>query len=196
VEASGFAWRLTLSLGFYLISRVSTMSKDSMYNYSNFAWSDALSLAYWLDTEFDLKEVQSAFDAMSQTDRAKFEENNETLIEELLRRTEGQRPAFLRKVVKHASNTSKGLLLVFGIMGLVRVRSLIEIRDWLVLMGPGGSYRVTNARIYEIQKQVEGPMRSLFVREWPEHVFADYNGDDGYFDAEDGEEDDDDSLGE
>lgn len=121
------------------------MSKNSMHSYSQFALSDAVSLASWLDTEFDLKAVRRAFEGISQLDRAKFDDDNAELIKELLRRTEGQRPALLRKAGKGATEVTKDRLLVFGIMGLVRVRSLIEIRDWLVLMGPGAGYSVTNA---------------------------------------------------
>ncbi|HBO7921039.1 hypothetical protein ACTO5A_23495 [Pseudomonas aeruginosa] len=44
------------------------MSKNSMHNYSQFALSDAVSLASWLDTEFDLKAVRRAFDGMSQSE--------------------------------------------------------------------------------------------------------------------------------
>lgn len=153
------------------------MSSNSMWRYSQFASGDALSLAAWLDHEFDLSKVRMEFDSLTKMERVDFENNNSALIEELIRRTEGQRSSFLRRVGKNASKSTKALLIVFGIIGLQRVRAVIEVRDRLMSIGPGSAYRVTNSRFYNIQGSVLNALLDLVNYDWPELVFAQYSGD-------------------
>ncbi|EPJ5561303.1 hypothetical protein L4P27_006049 [Pseudomonas aeruginosa] len=150
------------------------MTNKSMWRYSQFAQGDAIALAEWLDSDFDLAEVRKVFEAMPQEDRAAFERNNEAVIEELIRRTEGQRPAYLRRAGKNVPEATKGLAIVFAIIGQVRVRHLIDLRDRLMLIGPGSGYRVTNSRIYSLRNAFDGVLQNLSTYDWPSEVFAEY----------------------
>lgn len=166
------------------------MSDNSMWRYSQFAWGDAIALAEWLAADFDLTAVRKVFDSLSQEGRAAFERNNEPVIQELIRRTEGQRPAFLRRAGKNVPEATKGLAIVFAIIGQVRVRHLIDLRDRMMLIGPGSGYRVTNARIYQLRNAFDESLQNLSAYEWPSEVFAEYSGDFSYLNDEEHEEED------
>jgi len=53
------------ALGNELCDQEEIVSK-SMGSYQLFAWRDAMSLASWLEDEYDLQAVRRAFDAMTQ----------------------------------------------------------------------------------------------------------------------------------
>lgn len=140
----------------------------SMCSYEAFAWQDALSLAFWLEESFDLVAVRKSYESMSDSDRFSFEENNAGIIQELISKTEGQRPAYLRKVAKNVDAITQGILIVFAIIGQVRVMEMIELRDrFRYALSPGGSNRITCAGIYEFHQETMG--MTLF--EWPNEVF-------------------------
>ncbi|WP_131815936.1 MULTISPECIES: hypothetical protein [Pseudomonas] len=165
------------------------MANNSMWRYSQFASDDAVALAEWLDTDFDLIAVRAAFERMSIEQRVHFEAQNTAVIQELIGRTEGQRPAYLKRVAKNSDATTSGVAIVFAILGLVRVRALIEMRERFQSIGPGSGYRVACARIYERQDFYLPSMAGLLDYEWPERVFAQYNGTDSWLNEDDSDPD-------
>lgn len=150
-----------------------------MGSYELFAWRDAMALASWLETDYAVKEVRAAFEKMSTADLYDFEENNRDHIQELIRRSESQRPAYVRKVGKDVSEISRGLLIVFAIIGQVRVRDMLELRDrYRLALAPGGGNRITCAEMFAFQLEVSG----LHGFSWPDEVFEAYGGDAGDYD--------------
>lgn len=81
------------------------------------------------------------------------------------------------------------MAIVFAILGLVRVRALIEMRERFQSIGPGSGYRVACARIYERQDFYLPSMAGLLDYEWPERVFAQYNGTDSWLNEDDSDPD-------
>lgn len=160
---------------------------NSMGSYQLFAWRDAMSLASWLENEYDLQAVRRAFDALTQAQRANFERLNAPLIEELIRRPETQRPALVRRACKDANATERGLLIVFAVLCQARVRGLIELRDGYrdVLM-PGSGNRATCAGLYGFNTALV----ELYRHDWPSDVFSAYGGGDGLPDDEDEDDSD------
>ncbi|HBO1619970.1 TPA: hypothetical protein L4F62_006535 [Pseudomonas aeruginosa] len=103
--------------------------QKSMGSYELYAWRDAMALASWLEEQFDVREVGRAFLKLTIQEKLNFESRNEEFILELIRRTEAQRPAYLRKIGKDATDTTKGLLIVFAVLGQIRVKEMLELRD-------------------------------------------------------------------
>jgi hypothetical protein len=173
------------------------MSSDSMYSYSQFASGDALALAELIDTNFDLAEVRKAFEAMSVEMRVRFECDNAEHIQQIIRRTEGQRPAYMKRIAKATDAPTCALVLVFAMLGLARVRTLIDMRDRFQSIRPGLGYRVACEAIYQRQNFYTGSVGALVDYRWPERVFGEYSGDlswmggDALDDEDAGEEDDD-----
>jgi hypothetical protein len=93
-----------------------------MGSYELFAWRDAMALASWLEEDYKVADIRKAFEKMSVDELYDFEKRNQEHIQELIRRSESQRPAYVRKVGKNVSETTRGLLVVFAIIGQVRVR--------------------------------------------------------------------------
>lgn len=140
----------------------------SMGSYELFAWRDAMSLASWLEQAYDLVEVRKAYEAMPDRDKFKYEESNAQIIQELLGKTEGQRPAYVRKVGKNVDPVSQGVLIVFAIIGQVRVKELIGLRDrFRYSLSPGGTNRATCAGVYAFHQE----LMSVSLFDWPDEVF-------------------------
>lgn len=170
------------------------MSRDSMYRYQQFARSDAASLAAWLDAEFDVAEVRRVFGQLSLDHKLEFERRNAGVIQELIRKTEGQRPAFMRRCGKNADDMTKALVIVFAMLGLGRVKQLMAARDEFIMsIHPGSGYRVTCASVYGSEDSLIEMLSSLSDYEWPAQAFADFAGVDLWDDPEedDLEEDED-----
>lgn len=153
------------------------MSSDSMYSYSQFASGDALALAELIDTNFKLADVRKAFEAISVEARVRFEFDNAEHIQQIIRRTEGQRPAYMKRIVKATDATTCALVLVFAMLGLARVRTLIDMRDRFQSIRPGLGYRVACEVIYQRQDFYIGSLDTLLDYRWPERVFGEYAGD-------------------
>ena len=175
------------ALGNELCDQEEIVSK-SMGSYQLFAWRDAMSLASWLEDEYDLQAVRQAFDAMTQGQRADFEKRNAPLIEELIRRPETKRPALVSRACKDVDDTARGLLIVFAVLCQARMRRLIELRDGYsdVLM-PGSGNRATCAGLYGFQTAIV----ESYQHDWPWDVFSAYGGGDGLPDTEDDDDADD-----
>jgi hypothetical protein len=153
-----------------------------MGSYELFSWRDAMALASWLEEDYDVRAVRVAFEGMSLDEKLDFEEKNHDHIEELIRRSESQRPAYVRKVGKEANDTTKGVLIVFAIIGQVRVKDLLELRDqYRMALAPGSGNRITCSELYAFQHQVS----RLGNYDWPAEVFEAYGGNAGWADDDD-----------
>lgn len=149
----------------------------SMGSYELFAWRDAMEMASWLEADFDVRAIRKAFERMSVQALVEYENNNHAIIAELLRKTPAQRPAYLRKVGKDVDAITRGLVVVFAIIALVRVKDLIELRDmYRSVLTPGGGNRATCSGLYEFQ--LDAAALSKF--DWPDEVFDAYGGNGGF----------------
>lgn len=158
-----------------------------MGSYELFAWRDAMALASWLEEDYKVADIRKAFEKMSVDELYDFEKRNQEHIQELIRRSESQRPAYVRKVGKNVSETTRGLLVVFAIIGQVRVRDLLELRDrYRLALAPGGGNRITCAELFLFQLEVS----SLHGFFWPDEVFEAYGGEGGWSEDEDDEDED------
>lgn len=139
-----------------------------MARYEQFAWQDALALATWLKSAFDLVQVKEAFDALSVEQLHTFESESEIFIRELLAKPVSQRPAYLRKVGKNVGAMTQAMLIVLSIIAQVRVMEVIEIRDrFRYSLYPGSGNRATCASIYAFSNE----MRDVTFMDWPTRVF-------------------------
>ncbi|MGE8067071.1 hypothetical protein [Pseudomonas sp. NPDC089569] len=155
---------------------------SNMGSYELFAWRDAMSMASWLQEEFDLVAVRKAYEAMSDDQKFKFEDSNAEIIQEMIGKTEGQRPAYLRKVAKNVGTITQGILIVFAIIGQVRVKEMIDLRDrFRYSLSPGGPNRATCAGIYAFHQQT----LSMTLFNWPDEVFDAFGSDGGWPDDDD-----------
>ena len=153
----------------------------NMCSYEKFAWSDAISMAAWLEESFDLVAVRKKFESMTDSAKLHFEENNTEIIQELIGKTEGQRPAYLRKVGKDADALIQGVLIIFAIIGMVRVKEIIDLRDrYRYALTPGGPNRSTCADPYAFQEE----MKALTLLDWPDDVFDAFGSEGGWPDDE------------
>jgi hypothetical protein len=161
--------------------------EKSMGSYELFAWRDAMALASLLEEEFDVREVRQGFEAMTVEDKLDFESKNVEFIQELIRRSESQRMSYVRKVGKDVSELTRGILIVFAIIGQVRVKDVLELRDrYRFALAPGSGNRVTCSNLYAFQHEVS----SLSGYNWPDEVFEAYGGDSGWCDDDEEEDED------
>jgi len=159
-----------------------------MSSYYMFAWSDAIELASWLAEEFNLRDVRTAFEAMSVVDKLEYEASNRELIQELIRRSVSQRPAYVRKVAKEHSDTQRGLFIAFAILGQARVCNLINLRDtYRWALAPGGGNRETCSGLYSFHLDAS----DLHGFDWPSEVFEAFGMDDGACNDDDYTDDED-----
>jgi hypothetical protein len=156
-----------------------------MSSYQLFAWRDAMALASWLERDYDVKRVRKVFEAQTPEYCIKFEYDNRRHIEELIRRSESQRPAYVRKVCRNVDEVVQGVFIVFAIIAQVRTRNLLELRDrYQFALTPGGGNRITCSELYAFH--LDAMRLHAFV--WPDEVFRAYGGDGGW--PDDDEEDD------
>lgn len=165
----------------------SNPSEKSMSSYQLFAWRDAMALANWLEQDYDVKAVRRAFEAQTVDYFLNFEKENRQHIEELVRRPESQRPAYVRKVCKNVDEVVQGIFIVLAIIAQVRNRDLLELRDrYRSALAPGGGNRITCSELYAFHLDA----MNLHRFAWPDEVFMAYGGDSGW-DDDDTDEDDD-----
>lgn len=154
----------------------------NMCSYEKFAWSDAISMASWLEESFDLIAVRKAFESMTDEGKIHFQQKNMGIIEEMIGKTEGQRPAYLRKVGKNADALTQGILIVFTIIGMVNVKEIIDLRDrFRYALSPGSTNRSTCASLFAFHQEILALTSKI---EWPDEVFNAFDSDGGWPDDE------------
>lgn len=127
----------------------------NMISYLMFARKDAYALTEWLLTDFDVAAVQDAFEALGVRGMVSFESAAREDLADLIRRPQSQRRAFLRKLCKDRPAHYQGLMVVFAIIGLLRVEAMLDLRDrYRYALTPGDSNRETCADIYSFHQDV------------------------------------------
>jgi len=160
--------------------------EKSMGSYELFAWRDAMAMASMLEENFDVKAVRTVFEDSTDESKRDFERRNSDMIQELIGLTESRRMPYLRKVCKDVSQTTMGIMVVLGIIALVRVRGLLELRDRCrMALAPGGMNRGTCSGLYGFY---QGALE-LDGYAWPDEVFDAYGGDGGWDEDDEGEDD-------
>lgn len=150
--------------------RATPPHERSMDSYSQFAWSDAASLARWIADEFGAGHARKMFERLSKEQIVHFEGENEDRLTEFIKRTEGQRPAFLKRVTKELKLNEHGriVFMVLALIGLLRARKVLEIRDhFRDVLAPGQSNRITASEMYAFAARVQ----ATFRYDWPQGVF-------------------------
>lgn len=139
-----------------------------MGSYELFASRDARELASSISEEFDLASTQAQFRCLSIKQKLRIESACGSMIEEFLSRTDSQRSPFLRKINRAAGDDAAAMFAVFAIIGLVRVESVLQLRDrYRYALAPGAGNRSTCAALYAFQQQVA----DLSDWEWPYDAF-------------------------
>lgn len=159
--------------------------EKSMSSYEQFAWNDAIGIAHLLDEEVGAPRAHKFYDSLAKDSIMKFERDNHDLIANFIQKTEGQRPAYVKRCTKgmneDGAEATKIVFLVLAIIGCVRVKEVIDLRDnYRYVLAPGSGNRITTASIYKFSEEV----KQLFQYDWPWEVFnavlIDDEGDEGY----------------
>lgn len=156
----------------YRSRRIESHEK-SMGSYELHAWSDAVSMAHDLhafaeNNDLTLRDVRRRFEALSPSQLSDLETKNVDLIAQYLQKSERQREAFFTRITKTVDLDAKLRFLVLCILGAVRAKELLELRDQHRFhLAPGSGNRVTIASAYTFADRVA----ELFVYAWPDEVF-------------------------
>lgn len=144
-----------------------------MGSYELHAWRDAMALAEFLkeqcaEINLNLRQARELYASLDRAAVIELEKNNSELVAEMIRRPESQRHAYFRKICMKSDVPTKVASLVLFVLGAVRARDLLELRDqYRGSLAPGAGNRVTAAGAYAFAAGVD----SLFVYDWPHEVF-------------------------
>jgi hypothetical protein len=139
-----------------------------MGTYELFAWQDAMSIAIWMDEEFGATAARKVFEGIARPIVTDFERKYQDLIADYIQKTEGQRPAFLKRITKQADDSTRILFATLALIGVLRAMAVMEVRDnFRTVLAPGRGNRITTASVYVFA----GELRDVFEYEWPSAVF-------------------------
>lgn len=142
--------------------------EKSMGSYELFAWRDAMSISQLVIEHLGFSRAKNIYSKVSVRDIMDFEQENNELIGQFIQKSESQRPSFFKKLTKEANETSKVLFLVLAIIGVIRAKNVMELRDnYRSVLAPGSGNRITTASIYDFSNE----MFHLFSYDWPLEVF-------------------------
>lgn len=155
----------------------------SMGSYEQHAWSDAVSIADLLEETVGASKARAIFEQVPRDKLIDYEEQVREQLQAFLGKSESQRPAALRKL---GGETNVVCFLVLAILGCIRARDAMEVRDnYREHLAPGRGNRVTTASMYAFC----GEIAKLAKYDWPWEPFNVLGVDDS------GDESDDDSGG-
>lgn len=138
----------------------------SMGSYEKHAWGDAMAIASLLDEFVGAAKARVLYERMDANEVWKYEEAMEDAIADFIGRIESQRPVIVRKLPDDATRVC---FLTLAILGCIRARDLMELRDrYRELLAPGRGNRETVRGLYTFSNQVQG----LVTYEWPDEVFS------------------------
>lgn len=166
--------------------------EKSMSSYEQFARSDAIAIAYLLNEEVGAPRARKFYELLDKDSIIKFEHEKHDILAEFIQKPEGHRPAYLRRCTKGMdekdTKSTKIVLLVLAIIGCMRVKEVLYLRDnYSYVLAPGSGNRITTARVYKFADEV----KNLIQYDWPWEVFYDAGIDD---DDDDNDNDDDNSY--
>lgn len=142
--------------------------EKDMGSYESHAWHDALALALFIDDEFGAAKARITFEAIPREEVLDFERVNGLLLGDFIQRAESQRPAFLARVCKSAEERTKILFVVLALIGVLRAKAVMELRDrFRTELAPGRGNRVTTAALYDFSREI----REVYIYDWPWVVF-------------------------
>ena len=142
--------------------------EKDMGSYALHAWRDALALGEFIEDEFGAVRARSFFEAAPREELIQFERANFELISDFIQKSESQRPAFLARVCKSTNEHTKVLFVVLALLGVLRAKAVIEVRDrYCSELAPGRGNRVTTAALYAFSNEIQ----ELYGYAWPFEVF-------------------------
>lgn len=139
--------------------------EKSMHAYAQHAWSDAMAIAGLLDDEIGAVKARALYQQVAEANVQAFEREVQDQIEDFIKRTESQRPSVLRKL---PNETTKATFLILAILGCLRAKAVIDLRDsYRFAMAPGSGYRDTTSAIYAFSNE----LRAVYEYGWPSELF-------------------------
>ncbi|WP_286829236.1 MULTISPECIES: hypothetical protein [Kordiimonas] len=142
----------------------------SMSSYERHAWRDAMEIAADVEEEFGIQRALDVFHEVSARDLLQFDRNNRHLVSDYIKKTAFQRPAFLRKILKGCDEDAAILFQLFAILGLLKAKKMIELRDlYAGFLEPGQGNRVTAKGMFDLFSEVNRATPRLY--EFPAEVF-------------------------
>jgi hypothetical protein len=145
-----------------------------MGSYELHAWRDAMALADFLREECEAMDLTVAaarriYESIDVNNLIDYEEQVSDAVATMIQKPEGQRANHFRKTMKDATTTTKVGFLVLCILGAVRAKEVLELRDrFRMVLAPGSGNRVTCAGAYAFAAEVV----SSFNYARPEEVFG------------------------
>ncbi|MBK6616247.1 hypothetical protein [Ottowia sp.] len=144
-----------------------------MGSYELHAWRDAMAIAFLLNEDVGAARARGLYEQVPREEVLAYEQKVSEQIEDFIKRSESQRPSVLRKF---PNDTTKTTFLVLAILGCLRAKTVMELRDnYRMTLAPGSGNRVTTAAMYAFAEQ----LRSIFEYEWPFEAFDGMGIDDG-----------------
>ena len=125
-----------------------------MHRYHSHAHADAHSIARYIEDIAreqgrSLADVRRIYEAVPTVDMIECERRHEQLLTDFIAKTEGHRPAYLRRIAKEASPDDVLVFLALAMIGAYRAHRLFEARDrHRQCFGPGMGYGAASAEMY------------------------------------------------
>jgi hypothetical protein len=151
-----------------MVGQRNRQHEKSMASYEHHAWSDALSIAELIDSLFGYAVAKKAYGTFSRKEVLEFEAKYVQQIGDFIQKSESQREPYLRRIAKDVGDDTKILFLTLSLLGVLRAKALMELRDrFRNVLAPGRGNRITTASLYDFSNE----MPSLFEYAWPARVF-------------------------
>jgi hypothetical protein len=149
--------------------QVTPVHEKSMSSYQLFAWRDAMTVAEMIDTTIGAVKAKRVFDSFDTTGLIKFENKNSDLIAEFIQKPANQRQSLLKQISAGVSEETTIVFLTLVLLGLMRVKELIEIRDrYRSFLAPGEGNKATVAALYGFERAVLMQLNYT----WPDEPFT------------------------
>ncbi|MGU3473187.1 hypothetical protein ACLBWT_18820 [Paenibacillus sp. D51F] len=162
--------------------------EKDMGSYVKFAWNDAMEIASFIDEEIGALKARKLYESITEESLLKFEKSNQDGIADFIQRSISQRPVYLRKFLKNVKpenvEFTKVGFLVLALIGCLRAKDVIELRDrFRYVLAPGSGNRMTTAGLYAFA----GEISNIFEYTFPDEPFTAQ----GIYMFDDDEDDDD-----
>jgi hypothetical protein len=143
-------------------------TEKSMGSYGIHAWRDALSIADLIDAMFGYAVAKNAYSSFSRKEVLEFEIKYHEQIGDFIQKSESQREPYLRRIAKDVDDETRILFLTLALVGVLRAKALIELRDrFRTALAPGRGNRITIASLYDLSNKLP----ALYDYKWPVEAF-------------------------